>query len=49
MEEKDCTESFNSASGTQDLTYSVILSSTGLETDSSSDEEVNNQESSCQH
>ena len=25
MEEKDCTESFNSASGTQDLTFSAVL------------------------
>ena len=49
MEEKDSTESFNSPLDTQDLTYSVILSRSELETDSSSDEKVNDQESSCQH
>ena len=42
---KDSTEIFS----VSDLTYSVSLSSTELETDSSSDKEVSDQESSCQH
>ena len=44
---KDSTEIFSVY--LLDLTYSVILSSTELETDSSSDKEVSDQESSCQH
>ena len=34
---------------TQDLTYLVCFSSSELETNLSSDEEVNDQEISCQH
>ena len=42
---KDSTEIFS----VSDLTLSVSLSSTELETDSSSDQDVSDKESSCQH
>ena len=48
MEEKRFHKKF-SVLDTQELTHLVSLSSSELETNLSSDEEVNDQEISCQH